>query len=115
MDIKAHRQASALELAEESDQFDFELPEKSDQFRFLRADCLTNLKGSAGLILTKASTMKVSIPLVFSSSFIPLPRFIRSRRLTPLLAPSLVLLPKRHVLGSFSVTLFPWLTTKKLK
>ena len=40
----AHREASALSG---------ELHEESDQFRFLRADYLTNLKGSVGLILTK--------------------------------------------------------------
>ncbi len=47
---------------------------------------------------TKVSTMRISIPLDLSSrSFIPLPRFIRSRRPTPLLAPSLVLFPPRSV------------------
>jgi hypothetical protein len=43
--------------------------------------------------LAKASAMRISIPgpLDLSSRlFIPLPRFIRSRRPTPLLAPSLV-------------------------
>ncbi len=34
-----------------------ELPEESEQFRFLRASLLSNLKGSVGLILTKASAM----------------------------------------------------------
>ena len=41
-----------------------ELPQESDQFRFLRASCFANFR-----------------------------RFIRSRRPTPLLAPSLVLFP----------------------
>ena len=82
----AHREASALVN---------ELPEESDQFRFLRAACLANLKGSLGLILAKASVMRISIPLDLSSrSFVPLPRFIRSRRSTPLLAPSLVFRPR---------------------
>jgi hypothetical protein len=65
-----------------------------NQFRFLRATCLTNLKGSVGLILAKVSVMRISIPLDLSSrSFIPLPCFIRSRRPIPHLSPSLVLFP----------------------
>ena len=80
-----HREVSALVN---------ELPEKSDQFRFLRTACLVNLKGSVGLILTKVSVMRISIPLDLSSrSFIPLSRFIRSRCPTSILAPSLVLFP----------------------
>ncbi len=60
-----------------------DIPEESGHFRFLRAACLSNIKGSVGLILAKASTMSFSIPLDLSSrSFIPLPRFIRSRRPT---------------------------------
>jgi hypothetical protein len=44
------------------------------------------------LILTKASPMRISIPLDLSSRpFIPLPHFIHSRRPTRLLAPSLVM------------------------
>ena len=83
--LHAHREASALAN---------ELPEESDQFRFLRASCFANLKGTVGLIMSKASVMRISIPLDLSSrSSIPLPRFIRSRRPTPLLAPSLVLFP----------------------
>jgi hypothetical protein len=71
-----------------------ELPEESDQFRFLHANCLVNLKGSVGLILTKESTMRISILFDLSSdSFIPLPCFIRSRRPIPLLTPSVVLFP----------------------
>jgi hypothetical protein len=85
-----HREESVL---------DNELPEESDKFRFLRVSCFANLKGTVGdLIMTKALTMWISIPLDLSSrSFIPFPRFIRSRRPTPLLAPSLVLFPPRSV------------------
>ena len=83
--LHAHREASALAT---------EIPEESGQFRFLHAACLPNIKGSVGLILAKASTMRISIPLDLSSSpFIPLQRFIRSRRPTTLLAPSLVFSP----------------------
>ena len=52
--LLAHREASAL---------DNELPEESDQFRFLRASCFANLKGAVGLIMAKASAMRVTIPL----------------------------------------------------
>ena len=73
-----------------------ELSEESDQFRLLHTSCLTNLMGSVGLILTKTSVMRISIPLDLSSrSFVPLSRFIRSRLPTPLLAPFLVLFPPR--------------------
>ncbi len=87
------------------------IPEESDQFQFLRAACLAqNLKGSVGLILAKASAMRISIPLDLSSrSFIPLPRLIRSRRPTPLLSPSegpssffLRVLLKWHMLDVYS-------------
>ena len=85
--LHAHREASALAN---------ELPEESGQFRFLRAACLANIKGSVGLILVKASVMRMSIPLDLSSwSFTPLPCFIRSRRSAPLLGPSLVFSPRR--------------------
>jgi hypothetical protein len=48
------------------------------------------------LILAKASDMRISIPLDLSSgSFIPPPCFIRSRRPTTLLTPSLVFSPLR--------------------
>ena len=78
-----HRDASALSG---------ELPEESVQFRFIRAACLTNLKGSIGLMLAKASVMRVTIPLDLSTrSFIPLPRFIHTRNTTSLLTLSLVL------------------------
>ena len=67
--LHAHREASALTN---------ELPEESGQFRFIRAVCLANIKGSVGLILSKASVMRISIPLDLSSRpFIRLPRFIR--------------------------------------
>ena len=83
--LHAHRETSALAN---------ELPEESDQFRFLRASCFANLKGAVGLIMTKASAMRISIPLDLSSrSCVPLPCFIRSYRPTPLLVPSLVLFP----------------------
>ena len=73
-----------------------ELPEESDQFRFLRGDGLGNLQGSVGLILTKTSVMRISIPLDLSSRpFILLPCFIRSRHPIPLSDPSLVLFPPR--------------------
>ena len=85
--LHTHREASVLS---------HELPEESDQFRFLPGACLANIKGSVGLILAKASDMRISIPLDLSSrSFIPLPSFIRSRRVTPLLAPSLVFSSQR--------------------
>ena len=72
--LHAHREASTL-----AD----ELSEEADQFRFLRTVCFTNLKG---LIMSKVSVMWISVPLDLSSRpFIPHPRFIRSRRLTPLL------------------------------
>jgi hypothetical protein len=47
--------------------------------------------------------MRISIPLDLSSlSFIALPWFIRSRRPTPLLTPSLVLFPPRSaILGVY--------------
>ena len=71
-----------------------EIPEESDQCHFLRDSCLANIKGSVGLILAKTSVMRISIPLDLSSrSFIPLPCFIRSRRSTTLLTPSLVFSP----------------------
>ena len=56
--LHAHREASDLSN---------EIPEESDQFRFLRAACLANLKGSVGLILAKASAMRIPIPLDLSS------------------------------------------------
>ena len=50
--LHTHREASAL---------DNELPEESDQFRFLRASCFANLKGVVGLIMTKASAMRMKV------------------------------------------------------
>ena len=80
--LHAHREASALAG---------ELSEDSGQCRFLRAACLANLKGSVGLILAKASAMRVTIPLDLSTwSFIPLPHFFHSRLAPTLLTPSLV-------------------------
>ena len=85
--LYAHREASALAN---------DIPEESGHFRFLNATCLANIKGSVGLILAKASVMRISIPFDLSSrSFKPPPRFIRSRRPTTLLAPSLVFSPLR--------------------
>ena len=85
--LDAHRDASALAN---------EFPEQSDLFRFLRASCFTNLNGVVGLIMTETSDMRISIPLDLSSQcLIPIPRFIRSRRPTPFLAPSIVLFHPR--------------------
>ena len=73
--LHAHREASALAN---------ELPEESDQFRFLHSSCFAHLKGVVGLIMTKTSDIRISIPLDLSSwSCIPLPSFIRSCRPTP--------------------------------
>jgi hypothetical protein len=84
--LHVNREASALAN---------EIPEESEQFRFLRSDCFANIKGSVGLILAKASAMWISIPLDLSSrTFIPLPCFMRSRRVTLLLVPSLVFFPR---------------------
>ncbi len=70
--LHAHREPSAL---------DNELPEESDKFPFLRVSCFTNVKSEVGLIMVKASAMRISIPLDLSSrSFIPTSCFIRSRR-----------------------------------
>jgi hypothetical protein len=85
--LHSHREASALTN---------ELQEESEQFRFLRAACFANIKVSVGLILANTSAMRISIPFDLSSRpFIPLPRFMRPRRVTPLLAPSLVFAPRR--------------------
>ena len=68
--LHAHREVSVLTN---------EFPEESNQFRFLRTVCFTDLKGDVGLIMTKTSVMRISIPLDLSSrSFIPLSRFICS-------------------------------------
>ncbi len=73
-----------------------ELPEESEQFRLVRAARLANIKGSVGLILAKASGMRVTIPIDLSTRpFIPLPRFFNSRRSPPLLNPSLVFFPQQ--------------------
>jgi hypothetical protein len=62
---------------------------RRNRFRFLR------LKGSVGLILTKTSTVRISIPLDLSSrSFIPCHCCVSSVLVSPpLLTPSLVLFP----------------------
>jgi hypothetical protein len=102
--LHAHREASILAG---------ELPEESEQFCFLRASRLANLKGSVGLILAKASAMRVTIPIDLSTRpFIPLPRFFNSRRVPPLLNKSLVLIPQQsaHDVRSSGVTFFPWLS-----
>jgi hypothetical protein len=84
--LHAHREVSTLTN---------EIPEESDQFHFLRAACYVNIKGSVGLILVKASDMRISIPLDLSSRpFIPLSRFICRKHSLPLLAPSLVFTPR---------------------
>ncbi len=92
--LHTHRETSALAN---------ELTEESDQSRFLSPSCFANLEtrcgwfdngGVVGLIMAKTSVMWISIPLYLSSrSCVPLPRFIRSCRPTPLLAPSLVFFP----------------------
>ena len=83
--LHVHREVSALTN---------DIPEESGHFRFLRAGCLANIKGSVGLILAKASTMRISIPFDLSSRpFIPPPCFLRSTRSTTLLTPSLVFSP----------------------
>jgi len=70
--LHAHREAGVLAG---------ELPDESDQFRFLRDARLVNLTGSVGLILTKVSVMRVTIPIDLSTrSFISLPRLFNSRR-----------------------------------
>ncbi len=80
----AHREGSILAG---------ELPEEFEQFRFLRASRWVNLKGFVGLILAKVSAMRVTIPIDLSTwSFIPLPRFFNSRRVSRLLNQSLVVL-----------------------
>ncbi len=87
--LHTHREASILAG---------ELPEESEQFRFLRASRLSNLKGSVGLILTKSSSIRVTIPIDLSTSpFIPLPRFLNSRRVPSLVNQSLVLIPQQSV------------------
>ena len=47
------------------------------QFRFLRSSCFTNFKGAVGLMMSKTSDMRISIPLDLSSRpSIPLPRYV---------------------------------------
>ena len=56
--LNVHRETSVLVN---------ELPKELDQFRSLHTTCLTNLKGSVGLNLAKASVMRISMPLDLSS------------------------------------------------
>ena len=42
------------------------VPEESIQFRFFHTVCLPNLEGSVGLNLTKASDIRISIPVDLS-------------------------------------------------
>ena len=51
--LHSYREASALTN---------ELPEESHQFRFLRSVCFATLKRSVGLIMSKTSTMWISVP-----------------------------------------------------
>ena len=63
--LHTHREALALGN---------DIPEESGHFRFLRSVCLASIKGSVGLILAKASVIRISIPIDLSSRpFIPLP------------------------------------------
>jgi hypothetical protein len=67
-----------LHANREADTLDGELQEESDQF--IRATCLSNLKGALGLMLVKTATMRITTPLDLSTKpFIPLPRFIHTR------------------------------------
>ena len=51
-----------------------------------------------GLIIAKASAMRVTIPIDLSTrSFMPLPRFFNYCRVSPLLNQSLVLIPQQSV------------------
>ncbi len=85
-----------LHTYRESSDLDNEIPEASGQFLFLREAHYVNIKGSVGLVLSKSSAMRISIPLDLSSRpFIPLSHFICRRRPLPLLAPSLVFTPRR--------------------
>jgi hypothetical protein len=84
--LQNHRETSALTN---------EIPEESDRIRVLRVVCYVNIKGLVGLILTKASVMRISIPLDLSSRpFIPSPHFTCLRHPLPLLVPSLVFTPR---------------------
>jgi hypothetical protein len=54
--LHSHRETSALTN---------ELSEESDQFLFLHVSCFANLKGAVGLIMAKASTMRVPSLVLF--------------------------------------------------
>ena len=63
MFLHVHRDSSVLSG---------ELTEESTQFHFIRTPYLINLKGSIGLMLSKVSDMRVTIPLDLSTNlFIP--------------------------------------------
>jgi hypothetical protein len=83
-----HRETSIL---------DGEQPEESEQFRFFRPSYLANLKVSVGLTLAKSSAMLVTIPIDLSTrSFTGTSTsFFNSRRVSPLLNQSLVLIPQQ--------------------
>ena len=59
--LHVKREASALAGA---------LPMESAQLRFIQTACLDNLKGSIGLMLDKASVMRVTIPLDLTPSIV---------------------------------------------
>ena len=85
------------------------------QFRFLHTFYLTNLKDSVGLILSKSSDMRVSIPTDWSTRpFMHVPRFIPSRRPPPLLTPTVVLFPQCTVSEAHDVPTFVWHSPCKL-
>ncbi len=54
VNLDIHREASVLGN---------DIPEESSHLCFLHTACLTNVNGSVGLILTKVSSMRISIPL----------------------------------------------------
>ena len=74
-----------------------ELPEGSEQFRFFRPSYLANLKVSVGLTLAKSSAMLVTIPIDLSTRSLTgtSTSFFNSRRVSPLLNQSLVLIPQQ--------------------
>ncbi len=86
-----------------------EIPEesyKSGQFRFLRSSCVSYIKASVGLILTKPSTMRISIPLDLSSRSLYHYRvsFVLGDLHHFYLLPSsflLCVLHKRHMMGDY--------------
>ena len=84
-----------LHVSRETGALSGELTENltSQEVHFLHTVSLTNLKDSVGLILTKVSVIRVTIPFDLSTrSFIPLPRFFHSRR-----ASLFLLLPSSYI------------------